>query len=416
MRQAREEEGGGDSGAAAAASSNTDGLEEFNLDRYDEDDDEGGMQFFSVLNADGELAKERDPYMQGNPDTDSESEDFEIGADDKVFAAVTCEEDVCNLELYIYDEEEQSTYVHHDLMLGAYPLCIEWLSSGAAGEDGNFAAIGLIDHSIQLWDLDDLDALEPTHILGPKKKAKAKKKKGLPAASGPKAHDGPVLCLHGSSFNRNVLVSGSADETVKVWDVASNSCVHTYSHHTSKVQCARWHPTEQAVLLSAAFDRNLALLDVRQPNQAAMAPLPAEAECTIWSRHRPFECLASVDSGFVACYDVRKVVAKSGKDSILWTMQAHDVACTSVQDMPAPSCVVTTGLEGSAKVWEVAAAAPRMVMEKNLHAGPIFACQSCPEAPGMLCFGGRCPVLWDLTSEQLLMDAFKFEEPKVAEA
>ena len=29
----------------------------------------------------------------------------------------------------------------------------------------------------------------------------------------------------------------------------------------------RWHPTEQAVLLTAAFDRQLGLLDVRQPKQ-----------------------------------------------------------------------------------------------------------------------------------------------------
>ena len=33
-----------------------------------------GMQFFSVLDADGELAREKDPHMTGNPDSDSDSE------------------------------------------------------------------------------------------------------------------------------------------------------------------------------------------------------------------------------------------------------------------------------------------------------------------------------------------------------
>lgn len=37
----------------------------------------------------------------------------------------------------------------------------------------------------------------------------------------------------------------------------------------------RWHPSEQAVLLSAAFDHQLGLIDVRQPKQAALAR-PAE--------------------------------------------------------------------------------------------------------------------------------------------
>mmetsp|Transcript_65613 Transcript_65613/g.203108 ORF Transcript_65613/g.203108 Transcript_65613/m.203108 type:complete len:457 (+) Transcript_65613:127-1497(+) len=412
-------EGGGASGSAQPADGGggrpaNAGLEEFNMDDYDEGEEDGGMQFFSVLNADGELARGPDPYMQGGADSDSESDSFlEIGTEDKVFVAVSCEEDACNLELYIFDEEEASMFVHHDVMLGAYPLCVEWLNNAAGVGEGSFAAIGLIDHTIQIWDLDVLDVMEPLQMLGPKRKAKAKKKRGAPnpGGGGQKAHDGPVLCLHGSNFNRNVLVSGSADETVKVWDVSSNTCVHTYGHHSSKVQCARWHPTEQAVMLSAAFDRRLALLDVRQPGQAAMAPLPAEAESAIWRRHRPFECLASADNGGLTCYDVRKVANKAPeKEMVLWSIQAHEVACTSVQDCPTPDCLVTAGLDGSAKVWNSPGTTPKLVVEKNLKAGPLFACHSSAEAPALFCFGGKCPVMWDLTSEQLLTDVFKFED------
>merc|ERR1719375_666496 len=111
--------------------------------------------------------------------------------------------------------------------------------------------------------------MHPVLSLGAEKRRKTKgggKKKKKKAGGDVTAHEGPVLCLHGSPFNRSVLATGSADEAVKVWDVAANSCVHKYTHHTSKVQCSRWHPTEQAVLLSAAFDRRLALVDVRQPD------------------------------------------------------------------------------------------------------------------------------------------------------
>lgn len=408
--------GAASSSAAADTNTNTDGLEEFNLDNYDDDED-GGMQFFQVLKADSELAKDADPFMKGNPDSDSESEeDFEIHADDQVFIAVSCEEEMCNLELYVFDEDEASMYVHHDIMLDAYPLCIEWLSSTASLGEGNFGAVGLIDHTIQIWDLDDMDAtIEPCLMLGEKKKKKglknkARRKKALDVAPGPKAHDGPVLCLHSSAFNRSVLASGSGDNMLKVWDVGSNACVHSYSHHSNKVQCVRWHPTEQAVLLSAAFDRRLGLLDVRQPGQVAWAPLAAEAESAVWSRHRPFECLTSVDNGFLTCYDVRKVANKAPPEEMtVWSMQAHDVACTTVQDAPAPNCLVTAGLDGVAKVWEAAGTVPRLVMEKNLQAGPIFASQSSPEAPALLCFGGSCPIMWDLSSEQVLTSCFKLD-------
>eukprot|EP00931_Biecheleriopsis_adriatica_P004788 TRINITY_DN106406_c0_g1_i1.p1 TRINITY_DN106406_c0_g1~~TRINITY_DN106406_c0_g1_i1.p1 ORF type:complete len:469 (+),score=123.41 TRINITY_DN106406_c0_g1_i1:30-1409(+) len=425
MREAHAQLTAGGSGAAASSSAatpadvNTAGLEEFNMDGYD-DEDEGGMQFFSVLNADSELAQEKDPHLTGNPDSDSDSEgDVEIREEDHVFVATSCEEDACMLEVYVFEEDEVSMYVHHDINLGAYPLCVEFIGRTSSSDEGCFAAVGSIDNSIQLWNLEQLDPLEPCQVLGEaRKKSKAKskagrKKKASASAGNASAHDGPVLCLHGSAFNRNVLASGAGDNMLKVWDVANGSCVHAYSHHSDKVQCVRWHPTEQAVMLSAAFDRRLGLLDVRQPNQAATAQLTAEAECAIWSRHNPFQCLVSVDNGGVCCYDVRKIASKAKADEqLLWTLMAHDVACTAVQDSPAPNLLVTAGLDGQAKVWNTAGSGPQMVLSKNLQAGPIFTCQSNADMPGLLCFGGKCPVMWDLSSEQLLQDVFALSGSK----
>eukprot|EP00933_Yihiella_yeosuensis_P031783 TRINITY_DN25400_c0_g1_i1.p1 TRINITY_DN25400_c0_g1~~TRINITY_DN25400_c0_g1_i1.p1 ORF type:complete len:461 (-),score=96.15 TRINITY_DN25400_c0_g1_i1:62-1444(-) len=419
LRSGRGGASGSSDAPAAQASAVSAGLEEFNLDSYDDEDD-GGLQFFSVLDADTNLAREHDPYLQGDVNSDSDSDgECEIGDGDHVFVATSCEEDSCQIELYVFDEEEANMFVHHAIELTAYPLCVEWISRTSSSDDGNFAAVGSIDHSVQLWNLEILDPLEPAQVLGTVKKPKATKGKVKRKPKAASAHDGPVLCLHGSSFNRNVLASGSGDQTVKVWDVADGSCVHSYEHHSDKVQCVRWHPTEQAVMLSAAFDRCLGLLDVRQPNQAAMARLPAEAECAIWSRHKPFECLTSVDNGGVVCFDVRKVAGKAPEDQqVLWTLMAHDVACTAVSDAPAPNVLVTAGLDGHAKVWDCSGSGPKMVLSKNLQAGPLFTCQSTPDQPALLAFGGKCPVMWDLSSEQLLLDVFQLEDPskKAAEA
>lgn len=401
-------EAAGDLAASSSAPGAVVGLEEFNMENYDDEDDEG-MQFFSVLNADGELARERDPHMTGDPNSDSDSEgDVEIRPEDHVFVAASCEEDCCTLELYVFEEDEVNMYVHHDISLAAYPLCVEWMKQ-SSGSEGCYAAVGSIDHSIQLWNLEEADPLEPAQVLGHARKPKAKTKKRRPKmpSGDVKAHDGPVLCLHGSSANPSVLASGSADQTLKVWDVTDGSCVHSFDHHSDKVQCVRWHPTEQAVLLSAAFDNRLGLIDVRQPKQAALAALNGEAECAIWSRHSPYQCFASTDNGAVCCYDVRKVANKA-ENPILWTLMAHDVACTSLQDAPAKNLLVTAGLDGHAKVWNLASS-PQMVYSKNLQAGPIFTCQSNADMAALMCFGGKCPVMWDLSSEQVLVDAFKLD-------
>ncbi|PHJ23336.1 wd g-beta repeat-containing protein, partial [Cystoisospora suis] len=85
-----------------------------------------------------------------------------------------------------------------------------------------------------------------------------------------------------------ILASGSADDTVKLWDLTTARCLYTYRHHTNKVQSIRWHPVEEAVLLSASFDRRAAVIDVRTAGKSAMhAPLRADAEVCVWDRHHP---------------------------------------------------------------------------------------------------------------------------------
>ena len=47
------------------------------------------------------------------------------------------------------------------------------------------------------------------------------------------------------------LLGLSSLELSQVWDTVERSCVHTFSHHTGKVQAVAWNPAEPAVLLSA---------------------------------------------------------------------------------------------------------------------------------------------------------------------
>jgi hypothetical protein len=62
-------------------------------------------------------------------DSSDEKEDYTIRKSDSLIVAATAENDHSTLEVYLYDHKSSDLYVHHEILLGSYPLCLEWLSS-----------------------------------------------------------------------------------------------------------------------------------------------------------------------------------------------------------------------------------------------------------------------------------------------
>ncbi|KAL6051479.1 Histone-binding protein RBBP4 or subunit C of CAF1 complex [Balamuthia mandrillaris] len=77
------------------------------------------------------------------------------------------------------------------------------------------------------------------------------------------AHRAEVNCLSFNPFSEFVLATGSADQTVALWDLRNlKSKVHTFDSHKSEVFQVGWAPFNETILASCSADRRVMIWDL----------------------------------------------------------------------------------------------------------------------------------------------------------
>ena len=369
--------------AAEAHSDNDDDLKEYDMEHYDDepevrnnDDDEEDAAgpndsiFGNIKGLAYHTDNKDDPYItlpdNGEQSDDDEREELQIFPTDNMILAARIEDEVAHLECYVYEDEADNLYVHHDVMLPAMPLCVEWVNArpNDPASTGNFAAVGTMDPDIELWNLDIVDGMYPTAILGassepvdpvtaatkPKKKKKSKK-------PNPNYHTSSILALAANRTHSNLLASASADTTIKLWDLHTCTAAQSYAHHTDKVCTLAWHPRETSVLLSGSYDRTVVAADMRAPD-AASPPrwgVESDVEQVRWDPHGGEKFYVSTEEGMLHCFDARTLPRSPEESKALWTLAAHDQAVASFAVNPVvPGFFATGSTDRTVKLWSVA--------------------------------------------------------------
>lgn len=422
-----------------AAEGNDDDLREYNLDDYDDDDAPQQTEKFAMFGNVGSLAyhapHEEDPYLvlpEGEQDSEDEREELQILPSDNLILAAKVEDEVAHLEVFVYEDEADNLYIHHDIMLPAIPLCVEWINVPVGKEaekrkEGNFVAVGTMSPEIEVWDLDVVDSMYPNAILGQepdataetetndesstKKKSSKKRKKKLKANDD--YHVDAVLALAANRQHRNLLASASADKTIKLWDLTTGKCAKSYTMHNDKVCALDWHPTESTVLLSGSYDRTVIATDMRAPD--AVAPkwvVEADVEKVRWDVHDPNFFFVTTEIGTVHYFDARVVPISHDKPSKpVWTLHAHDGAVSAFDVNPAVPGLLATGSEDKrVKLWNIENNTPSMVVARNLDVGRIFSVQFAPDpdvAFRLSVAGSRGQLqVWDISTNPSVRKAF----------
>ncbi|KAJ4421666.1 rRNA-processing protein [Neurospora sp. IMI 360204] len=368
-----------------------DDLKEYDLEHYDDDDDNAGEaqqmgMFGNVKSLAYYESNKEDPYitLKEEEEDDDEREDLQILATDNLLLAAKIEDELAHLEVYVYEDAADNLYVHHDIMLPAIPLCLEWLdipvSKPGVDKDstGNFVAIGTFDPDIEIWDLDTVDCMYPNAILGqggnPEDEKKKKKKKKSKKAND-EYHVDAVLALAANRKHRNLLASASADKTVKLWDLHTTKCAKSYSYHTDKVCSLAWHAVESTVLLSGSYDRTVAMADMRAPNAQPMrVGVESDVENVRWDPHDPNFFYVSTENGIIHYFDARNATKDPAVSKSVWKLQAHDESVSSFDLNPViPGYMATGSTDKTVKLWNITAEGPSLVVSRDFDVGKVFS-------------------------------------------
>lgn len=141
-----------------------------------------------------------------------------------------------------------------------------------------------------------------------------------------------------SQMKNNIIVSGSTDRTLRVWNADSGQCIHTLFGHTSTVRCMHLHENK---VVSGSRDASLRLWDI--DTGACLHVLMghvAAVRCVQYDGRR-------VVSG---AYDYMVKVWNPETEECLHTLQGHTNRVYSLQYDGVH--IVSGSLDTSIRVWD----------------------------------------------------------------
>ena len=152
------------------------------------------------------------------------------------------------------------------------------------------------------------------------------------------------MCTLQSNLFRFQLVSGSADNTIKIWNVMRPELpiLTLDGIHDNKVQTMQLLFSNSSLLLTAGYDSKAAISDIRQSARVSSFKLEGEAENCAWNPFDENIFSVSTENGLVHCFDMRR------SKKALFTIPVSKKACSSVSyNQKIPNLLLSSSLDGN---------------------------------------------------------------------
>jgi centriolar protein POC1 len=141
-----------------------------------------------------------------------------------------------------------------------------------------------------------------------------------------------------------LVVSGSDDKTVRIWDVRSKQCVRTFDDQTGMVNAVKFHP-DGTCIASSGTDSAIQIHDLRT-NQLMQHYSAHQAAITSIAFHPSGNFLLS------SSYDATLRIWDLREGQLFYTLHGHEGATTAACFSPAGDHFASGGADEQVMVWK----------------------------------------------------------------
>ena len=167
---------------------------------------------------------------------------------------------------------------------------------------------------------------------------------------GEHAHKQPVHVVRWSPSVLTDFMSASDDRTVRAWDLTADEPTWTGLGHDDYVRCGAYLPEQDGVIVSGSYDQTVRLWDTRQ-----------ERSVMTFKHGAPIECVLPLNKASVAAASGNEVsILDLTAGKVEHVVRSHQKTVTMLSTAQDNTRLLTAGLDGHAKVhnsssWEVVA-------------------------------------------------------------
>ncbi|VAH36346.1 unnamed protein product [Triticum turgidum subsp. durum] len=172
-------------------------------------------------------------------------------------------------------------------------------------------------------------------------------------------HTEIVVCLDTcvSTSGKTLVVTGSKDNTVRLWDMEKRSCIGTGKGHLGAIGCVAFSKKSKNFFVSGSSDRTIKVWTWDDTLIDAGGEVPLKAKAGVAAHDKDINSLSVSPNDGLVCSGSEDRTASIWKLPNLVSsvvLKGHKRGIWSVEFSPVEQCVITSSGDKTVKIWHVA--------------------------------------------------------------